>query len=119
MTIVLRIILIIVSLITFCYISKKIRNAKMVIEESLFWIFFAAFLLLISIFPQIADWGADLLGIYSPTNFIFLVMIFVLILKVFSLSIKLSQLNDKIRKFVQEEALKERGINERKFFDEL
>ena len=106
MTILLRIILIIVSILTFCYILRKVRYAKMVIEESIFWIFFACFLLLISIFPQIADFGADLLGIYSSTNFIFLLMIFILILKIFSLSIKLAQLNAKIRKYMQDEAIK-------------
>lgn len=109
MTVILRIILIIVSLLTFCYISRKIRNAKMVIEESIFWIFFAAFLLMISIFPQIADFGADLLGIYSSTNFIFLLMIFILILKIFSLSLKVSQLYDKLRKYMQDTAIKDKN----------
>lgn len=107
MTVVLRVILILVSFLTFFYILRKIRYSKIAIEESLFWIFFAAFLLLISVFPQLADFGANLLGIYSSTNFIFLAIIFILIIKIFSLSLKLAQLKDKVNAYMQEIAIEE------------
>ncbi len=113
MTAIFRVILIVMALLTFCYMINKIRNAKMVIEDSIFWILFSTFLLIISIFPQIADFGAKILGIYSSTNFIFLTMIFILIVKIFLLSLKVSQLNNKIQNYIQEEALKEE-INENK-----
>ena len=63
MTIILRVILIIVCLLTMVFLIRKIRQAKVQIEDSLFWIFFSAGLLIISIFPQIADFMAGLLGI--------------------------------------------------------
>ncbi len=107
MTPVFRIVLIVVSLFTFFGIVKRIRNAKVQIENSIFWIGFSALLLLLSIFPGIATWVADLLGIYSTVNFIFLFVIFVLLVHQFSNSIKISQLEDKIKELTQEIAVRE------------
>ena len=82
MTPLFRVILILVSLFTLCGIVKKVRNAKVQIESSLFWLLFSILLLILSIFPQIAEFVADLLGIYSTVNFIFLFVIFVLLMSI-------------------------------------
>jgi len=107
MTPVFRVVLIVVSLLTFFGIVKKIRNAKVQIENSIFWIGFSALLLLLSIFPGIANFVSDLLGIYSTVNFIFLFVIFVLLVHQFSNSLKISQLEDKIKELTQEIAVRE------------
>lgn len=107
MTLVFRVILILVSLCTFISIIKKIRNAKVQIEYSLFWIVFSAVLLLFSIFPQIPNFITDLLGIYSTVNFIFLFVIFVLLVHQFMNSIKISQLEQKLKELTQELAVRE------------
>lgn len=41
MSIMLRIVLLIVSILTMVYIISRIRKSKMKIETSLFWIFFS------------------------------------------------------------------------------
>lgn len=79
MTTIFRIVLIAASILTLAGIVRKVRNAKVEIETSLFWIGFSALLLILSIFPKIAEIIADLLGIYSTVNFIFLFVIFVLL----------------------------------------
>ena len=79
MTPVFRCVLILVSFCTLFGIVKKVRNAKIQIENTIFWIIFGFLLLLLSIFPQIASFAADILGIYSTTNFIFLFIIYSLI----------------------------------------
>lgn len=107
MTLVFRIVLIIVSLVTLICIVKKVRNAKVQIENSLFWIGFSTLLLILSIFPVIAEWVADLLGMYSTVNFIFLFVIFVLLLHQFTNSIKISQLENKVKELTQEIGVRE------------
>ena len=77
MTITFRCVLILVSLFTLGGIVKKVRNAKVQIENTIFWILFGVILLILSIFPQIATLAAKVLGIYSTTNFIFLFIIFI------------------------------------------
>ena len=97
MTITLRIALILVSLGTFAMIMRKIRQSRMQIESAIFWIVLALVLVGYSVFPKVADACASLLGIYATTNFLFLFAIFVLILKVFFMSIHISQLESKIK----------------------
>ena len=97
MTITLRIALILVSLGTFAMIMRKIRQSRMQIESAIFWIVLALVLVVYSVFPKVADACASLLGIYATTNFLFLFAIFVLILKVFFMSIHISQLESKIK----------------------
>lgn len=108
MTIVLRIILIVVCLLTLIFLIRKIRQAKVQIEDSLFWIFFSAGLLLISIFPQIADFFAKLLGIYSTVNFLFLFIIFILLIKIFNMNIHISQLENRLKNLAQSVAIYEK-----------
>ena len=107
MTIVFRVILIITSLITLVAMIKKVRNAKVQIEYSLFWIAFSALLLILSIIPQIAYFVADLLGIQSTVNFIFLFVIFILLVHQFIYTIKISQLENKVKELTQEIAVRE------------
>ena len=104
---VLKIILIIVCVLTSYYTLRKIRKSQMQIEDSLFWILISIVLVIISIFPQIADYMAKFLGIGATVNFVFLAMIFILLIKVFMLSLKISQLEEKIKNLVQRIAIKE------------
>lgn len=105
MTITFRVTLVLVSIITLLCIIRKVRNAKVQIENTMFWILFGFMLLILSIFPQIAEIAADILGIYSTTNFIFLFIIFLLLIHQFLISIKCSQLENKIDELVQEIAI--------------
>lgn len=107
MSIVLRCALVLVSVLTFMIIVKRIRNAKVQIEYSLFWIVFAAGLLVLAFFPDIAGVAAAVLGIQSPANFIFLFVIFVLLVHQFFNSIKISQMENKLKELTQELAVRE------------
>ncbi len=107
MTPLFRVVLIVASLLTLTGIVRKVRNAKVEIETSIFWIGFSALLLILSIFPKIAEVIADLLGIYSTVNFIFLFVIFVLLVHQFTNSIKISQMENKLKELTQEIAVRE------------
>lgn len=105
MSITLRIILIIVSVFTFLYVMRRINKSQMQITDSIYWILFSVVLVILSIFPQIVDLIKDLLGIASAVNCIFLVIIFLLIMKIFGMSIKVSQLENKIVGLTQRYAI--------------
>ena len=105
MTTVLRGVLIIVSLLVFFVMMKKIRQAKVKIEDSMFWVLFALLLVVFSIFPGAADWLSDLVGTMSTANFIFMLMIFLLLIKNFAMSLRISQLETKVKELVQRIAL--------------
>lgn len=107
MTVIFRMVLIVVSFGTMGYMLRKIHQAKMQIEESLFWFLFSALLLVLSIFPQIATWATRLLGMMSTSNFIFLFIIFVLLVRMFYMTLKISQLDDRLKNFAQKMAIEE------------
>lgn len=105
MSISLRVILAVVSIATCWYVLRKIKKSQMQIEDALYWILVSGGLVVLSIFPQIAIFFSELIGIESASNFVFLAMIFVVLFKLFLLSLDISQLKHKLRTLIQEEAI--------------
>lgn len=114
MTIGLRIILLAIALLSCMFVVRKIRKAQMRIEDTLFWIVVTVGTLILGIFPQIAFWCSGLLGIQSPVNFVYLVFIFILLFKVFILTVQISQLQEKIKDLAQNVAIYERKLIDKK-----
>lgn len=107
MTSLLRILLVTISVLTFAYIIVNIRKSKVKLESLIFWIIFGLMLILLSIFPKIAMFASTLSGFYAPINFILVSIIFLLIYKVFTLTMQLSQVQQKLEELVRHIALKE------------
>lgn len=105
MTIELRAALIVVSLLTLLFVAKRIRSSKVRLEDSIFWVCFAAIIFLLSIFPQVLYWLSDLIGTYAPVNFVFLFFIFILLVQSFHLSMRISQADTKIKELTQQLAV--------------
>ena len=108
MSAVFRIILVLVSLATLIYISRKLKKAQVDTHDTIFWLMFSFILILLSIFPDIANVVSNILGIYSTVNTVFLIIIFALLIRVFLLTIKISQMEHKIRVLVEELAIREK-----------
>ncbi len=113
MTIFFRILLLIVAVLTAIWILRKIRKCKVRQEDALFWICFAGVLVVLGIFPEIAYWASEILGIQSPANFIFLIIIFLLIEKMLSLSIQVSMMESKMANMAAELALRADDLDKR------
>ena len=113
MGIVLRIILIICAVALFLYMVKKIRQAKIKIEHTIFWLMFSLILIVIGVFPQIVYIVSKWIGFQSPVNMVFLMIIFILIVKNFLSTLEISHLENKVDNLVQQIAI-ERKINEDK-----
>ena len=58
MTPTLRVVLIVVSILTTFMIMRKIRQSKLQIEDSIFWLGFSSILIVFSIFPAGSFGGA-------------------------------------------------------------
>jgi len=108
MTPIFRCILVMVSLMTMAFMMRKIRQAKVQIEAAMFWVIMALILVVFSLFPSLADTCARLLGIYSTPNFLFLFMIFLLMVKVFGMTLQVSELESRQKELVQMLALSEK-----------
>lgn len=113
MSIMLRILLISMSVLSLVYVVWRIRNSKMQIEYALFWIVLAALMIVMSVFPQIVYWITIKMGMISAANVVYLFIIAILLLKVFMMTIELSSLENKVRELVQQ-----LGIDEKERADE-
>lgn len=114
MSIYLRIILVVISMLSMLNILKRVRKSKLQIEYSIFWIVFSILLILVAVFPQPMFVLAQILGIQSPANMVFLFMIFILLIKLFNMTIEVSQLQYKQQELVQKIALDENKKTEKK-----
>lgn len=120
----LRVLLFLAAIVTGGWILHKIRKLQVKMQDAIFWVVFAAILFILGIFPEACYWLTDRLGIMSPANLIFLVVIFLLLEKVFTLSIIVSQLEEKVSVLSAEVALRSNAAEKRidkeeKILDEL
>lgn len=96
----LRVIVLLISILTFLYVMKRINKAKVQIGDAIFWIFFSIILLIFGLFPDIIYHLQVVMGIADSTNCLFFLLIAALLVKVFGLSIKVSQLENKLVELV-------------------
>ncbi len=108
MPIYLQCVLIFFSALFLVYVVSQIRKQKVKLDFTFFWILFALFLLIISIFPDLVNFGSKLAGISNHVTFVLVLIIFLLMYKIFSLSLHMTILQQKLEKLVQELALKEK-----------
>ncbi len=106
MTVALRVILLIGSILMMRYVVKSIVRSRIQMKDAFIWLLISCLILLFGIVPQIPIALAGLLGIESPTNMVFLIFIAVLLLIVFNLSNRISILEDKCITLADELAIR-------------
>lgn len=107
MTLALRIFLFVSAIVVLIFVFRKIKKSEFEIADSIFWFLFVGVLALFALFPQIAYVLSSLFGFAAPSNFIFLAVIAILLIRVFTLNAKLAHLRAKVNSLIQEIALRE------------
>ena len=108
----LRLILLFGAVLTMAYFIRQIQKKRMQIDYAIYWALFSGALVVLAAFPGIATFGARLLHIQSPANLIYLCLIFALIIKLFTTTVKVSKLNQQVTDLTQHIALYEREQKE-------
>ena len=103
----IRLLLVLGSFLTLLFVLRRVRQAKVQIEDSIFWLFFSVFLLLLSLFPEFTTLVAKRFGFVSEINVVYLSIIFLLLTKLFFFFIFLSRLDSTLRDLTQRVALDE------------
>lgn len=101
----LRVLLIVSAVLMLVFMLNKIRQAKMKIEYTVFWILFSSILIIMGVFPKIFYIVSEFIGFQSPISMVYLIIIFVLIVKMFFMTIHLSQLENKVDNLTQQIAI--------------
>lgn len=102
-----QIFFVLVSILTFIFIVLKIRKNGLNIEDSIIWLLWAIFLLILSFFPSLPAFVSDKLGFMATSNFVFSLFIFFLYILLFLQSIQISKLKDKQRELIQKISIKD------------
>lgn len=108
----LQFILIIAAIIFFLFVIVVTNKKKMNFNYTMMWIVFSIIILILAIFPNITIGFSNMIGIEIPTNALYLVFIFALIVINLFLSMEVSKSNDKIITLTQEIALLKKQIGE-------
>lgn len=112
-------VLIVGAVASFSFMLRKIRKSEISIADSTFWFLFSLSLVLLAVFPQIAFFCADLLGMQAPSNFVFLYVIAVVVIRQFLMTAENARLRSRLTTLVQEQALAEAVMDERSCGDEV
>ncbi len=105
MSVYMRAVLMLGAVFNFIFVCFKLRKSQLKFTSAFFWIFFSVTLLILGVFPQIGIFFAVRLGVLSSVNFIFLVVIALLVLRSFLLTIRVSELENKLDELVEELAV--------------
>lgn len=103
----LQIMLIVMSLLVFLFVLRKIRKSQLQIQNAIIWIIGSIALLVISVFDDIMMYIATNLGFISTSNFVLVSVIFFLLLIVFHQDIKISIIEEKLKDLNHYIALKD------------
>lgn len=110
MSAMLRVFLVVCAVIVLAFVVRKIKKSQLSATGSIYWLLLSLGLVVIAVFPQIAFFFSDLLGFQSASNFVFLAVIALLLIRQFSLQGQITQLQTKLTALVQEIALRDADV---------
>ena len=86
MSMALRMLLLAASFLTCAYITRKLKKSQIQVMDTVFWISMSLIFVVLSIFPNIASVLSKWMGFQAPVNFIFLLIIFLILVRCFLMS---------------------------------
>jgi hypothetical protein len=105
MTVASYIFSIVASLLALGVVVDRLRRRRLRERHAVWWLVAGVVALLISVFPQITAWAADLVGVEQPANLAFFASIVVIFLVCVQFSAELTDLEDKVRTLAEEAAM--------------
>lgn len=117
MTLVLRILLLIGALFAMGIVINSVRKSKIRISDSVYWVVSAGILVLFALIPQLAYFFSGLFGFMSPANFVLMLVIVMILIRLFHQSCAISKLTFKVEQLSSELALRDKDARDEKNLD--
>lgn len=105
MTLRIQIIIGIVLFLALVRIVHQVRKNALSLRFALAWMLLILAMVVVDIWPGIARWASDLVGIAIPLNLLLTAGIIFCLLAIFNLTKKISKLTDETKRLTQEMAL--------------
>lgn len=117
MTLVLRILLLIGALFAMGIVINSVRKSKIRISDSVYWVVSAVILVLFALIPQLAYFFSGLFGFMSPANFVLMLVIVLMLIRIFHQSCAISKLTYKVEQLSADLALRDKDARDEKNLD--
>ena len=95
----------ILTLILVVMVLTQVRNQKMKEKYAALWLIISFLIIILVVFPKLLDWLADLVGIETPVNLLFLLAFIMLIGVSLHLTKELSKLGEDTRILAEKAAI--------------
>ncbi len=112
MTVTLRIFIAIIDILGVAYIFHLIRKNRLELKYALSWFVISLFVLVVDIFPVIMEKLADILGITTPVNMMFLLGFLFSLAIILVLTVALSINAGSVKRLNQKVAMLDKRIRE-------
>ena len=90
----LQIFMLVAVAVYFALLIYFLRRKRIILKYSLLWLLSGIVMLLMTLFPRMLDWTAKTVGIASPVNALFAIVLFCIMIILMSLTAIVSRLND-------------------------
>jgi len=105
MSLLLQVVAVFICILMMLLLFKKMKQKKLSEEQALFWLTGVLGLLILSCFPQILGWIANLLGIWwAPATLIFFLLV-VIIFIIFHHTIVITRMESEIKELAMQVVL--------------
>lgn len=112
MLIVLQAVVIVLALAFLAYVVHLIIRERLLLKYSLLWMVLTIVIVLCAVFPEPLYAASHVFGFVNPSNFIFLIGLFFLMVIALSQSAIASKQSIMIKNLIQEQALLEKRLRE-------
>ena len=93
------------SVITLVVLFEMLRRHQLREKYAVFWVVVAVAAIVVAVYPQVLFWAAQVTGVEVPTNLLFFVASFVLLVVTVQHSYELGRLEERTRSLAEELAL--------------
>lgn len=108
----LRFALIIGVIVYFILLINLLKNNRLNLKYTLLWMFMGIVLFMLAIFPDVILFVTEIVGIIEPTNGLFAILIFCILIILVSITAIVSKLNNKNRTLIQAVAMLEKRLRD-------
>lgn len=97
----LRAEMLVVAILFVVMVFTTVNRQRLRMSDSLIWLLISLGLIVLALVPQLSQWLADLMGIETPANLLYLLGMFFLLAVTFFLTVRASTLSDRVKSLVQ------------------
>lgn len=108
----LQIVVLVALLVYYVVLFYLLKKKRLSLRYTLLWLFSGLIMLVFAVFPKLLEWFASAVGVEIPTNALFAVLLFCMIMLNVSLTAIVSKQTEQIKRLTQSVALLEKRVRE-------